>query len=149
MNKAILNKVVQLSVQLKEARDEVAKHQERARRLEEEIAALMGSEPAAEQGQGAREQQTEGHGRSSVAAAVVQALDAEPENIMSVEDVKVRIGNLGHHPAIESLRTTLARLARDERILNVGRGRYQSVMRTEAGKSLNGGLPHGEGGMIQ
>lgn len=150
MNKAILNKVVQLSVALKEVREEVAKHQERAKQLEEEIAALMGADSATDQGASGREQRGGGSGRGTVAAVVIQVLDAEPDSTLTVDDVRTRIATLGHDPSVESLRTTLARLAREGKIQNVRRGLYQSAHGTKKiAEDANGAVPHMEGGMIQ
>mgnify|MGYP001614272174 CR=1 FL=1 len=74
----------------------------------------------------------------SLAEALVEAIDAEPDVDFTPDMVHARVKTCGFNANVNTIRSSLARLARTDRIGKSGHGHYRSVRRAASASGLNG-----------
>ena len=140
--------VMVLSIKLKALQDEIRAKQEEEAKLKADLRALLKTDEHADvsavlNGPGpGRGPRVSGPRSDSLAKAIVETIDAEPTVDFTPDMVKQRVAARGFGSDTQTIRSTLARLAREERIGKAGHGHYKSVHRAAKASGLNGAVHH-------
>jgi hypothetical protein len=121
--------IIGVSARISQLREEIRAKESELRRAEIELDALINQDdansnlvpPSGETSSSQAANQASGR---SLAEHILAALDAEPGREIEAEEFLPRIPNA----KINSLRSALARLAKQERIVRGERGKYRSVI---------------------
>lgn len=129
-----LQTVVAISVELRDVQEQIRVLEQKEADLKAQLRALLKTD----EGTGPVPNKS---GSESLASRIVAVLDASPGTMFSPEEVSagLKAQNIEHE--VESVRSTLSRLARTNRIRNIRRGMYQST-RAPAQQGPNGAPPH-------
>ncbi|MCC6556538.1 MAG: hypothetical protein IT372_26565 [Polyangiaceae bacterium] len=131
-------RIIQLGAEIQADRTSLAALRERMRAKEAELDRLL-----KEGGEDEVDDQSTTVTAGSMASDIVTMLDADPAAEFEAEDIATRLDK-----KITSVRSTLARLAKNGSIRKVTHGRYASAKRTETAH-LNGTAYHKEGTTVQ
>jgi len=122
-----IQEVMRLSLRLKEVQDSLRLLEEEEATLKAQIRTLLRADEAPED-----EENDKAHasGSNTLAAAIVSVLDDRPGVPLASEEIAALVTDRGIRAEIDSVRSTLARLAKKERIAKSRRrGMYESNKR--------------------